>query len=344
MILSMVSCRDRYENLVAVELPISICLPVSEIYSSSHAPQRAKSAFGDPGSQELFALPKYAYFFIVKKSGENWVAYDVIEEKITADQWDKERYIGPFQTEDDSVYHYKIKMHLLLDSEGEEGRIYAVASNMKLTYSTADLKSITSLDDLLNLKFSTAPDSIRRNLQNIYSSPYNYLHPTTGKYYGSFENVSYKATSLDLLLYHVAAKVDITWNVPNPSESLRLTSMKACNLLNTQAYCFKPMENIPGAAPLATGDTITIVRPADEGLWWEGRSYFYTIPYTTSEEGKENYFPLQMEMETNGSGNKYRPTIYLEVDKTSAFVPWLRANFTINNALSAGTDTKVVNN
>ena len=142
------------------------------------------------------------------------------------------------------------------------------------------------------------------------------------------------------------------WNVADSARvkaagvnPIRLTRMDACNLFNGSAFCFKPMENSSGASPLdpsaGTGDTINLVSASDEGLWWEGRSYFYTIPYTTT--GKAGYFPLQMRMETNESAAYYRPTIYLQVNTTSPFVPWLRATFNLNRQLTAGTDTKTVN-
>ena len=88
---------------------------------------------------------------------------------------------------------------------------------------------------------------------------------------------------------------------------------------------------------------MSIVTSSDEGLWWEGRSYFYTIPYTTTKSGYESYFPLQMQMETNESGNIYTPTIYMQIDKSSPFVPWLRATFNIKKELEEVSETKTVN-
>ena len=191
------------------------------------------------------------------------------------------------------------------------------------------------------LTFNSGASGIQENLQHIYSTPYNYM-PDGVRYYGSFEKEQ-KVPHVSLLLYHVAAKVDINWFVDEEKRSktnmLRLTKMDACNLFNGNAFCFKPMENSLPALPTTT-DSVHIVTRTDEGLWWEGRSYFYTIPYTTT--GKTGYYPLQMQMETNESGAIYKPTVYLGVNTSSPFVPWLRATFNINNPLAAGTAEKTV--
>ena len=89
-----------------------------------------------------------------------------------------------------------------------------------------------------------------------------------------------------------------------------------------------------------------IITPADEGKWWEGRSYFYTIPYVASDvtDGSKVYFPLQLLMRTNGSaGDGYRPTLNMKIDTAEAvFVPWLRANVNISAPFTDKAETKTV--
>ena len=329
---------------------LSVCLPAEEVHATrACAPRRMP---GDPGSTEQFALPNYIYIIVMKQTGEStWELWRVITESDIADdgKWTKRRYVGPLQTMGDSIYQYKKEISELL-SPGESnfnGRVYVVASAENLTFNK-NLENITDLEDLENLTFNSG--AVQSSIQHIYTTPYNYLRD--GDYYGSFKNE--KVPHLDLVLYHVAAKVDINWFVAEnkridretPANAVRLTSMKACNLFNGYAYCFKPMENkqatkvTPNVA--GTGDTITMVTPSDMGLWWEGRSYFYTIPYTLSSGTYQSHYPLQMQMETNESGAIYKPTVYLEVNTTSPFVPWLRATFNINNPLEERTEDKTV--
>jgi hypothetical protein len=161
-----------------------------------------------------------------------------------------------------------------------------------------------------------------------------------------------RVPTVNLLLYHVAAKVDIKWNVvdsmrinkTDPSKAVRLTYMEAKNLYNGLAYCFKPMRNTVALLP-ETGKTIGIVTDAaNEGQWWEGRSYFYTIPYTLTSD--PNYFPLQMTLRTNGTttGTGYQPTLKMRINTAAVFVPWLRANFNLSKPLEDETETKIVDN
>ena len=346
----LMSCEMQRNEAPAqrVTLPVSIYLPAEEMQSAYHSPVRRTP--GDPGTYEQLTFPNHLYIIILKQVGENWVLWHKIDSVVTDESWKAKSYVGLLYTPGDSIYEFTHEFDLLLNSEKFNGRIYAIASSVALTFNQS-LGSIASLSDAEDLTFDASSQTVQNNLQHIYSTPYNY--EVSDDYFGAFTCIKRVVPHVNLLLYHVAAKVDITWSVDDekrydkvtPGNGVRLTSMKACNLFNGNAYCFKPMMNSSGATPLTpsagTGDTITIVRPTDEGLWWEGRSYFYTILYTTTEGGKENYFPLQMEMETNRSGAKYRPTIYMQIDKTSPFVPWMRATFNLNNPLTAGTDEKM---
>lgn len=339
----LASCQNDMNEMAKMQ--IQLCLPMQEKIDNS--PLRV---MGDPGTYERFTFPHYLYFFVLKKQDDDsWVVWNKISKTVTDNDWTYTYYNGDLQTYGDYIYQYKEFVTLMLSNEKFDGRVYAIASNVELSFDQ-DFNDLNDLDDILNLKFSTASTAIQENLQHIYSTPYNY--DKNDIYYGSFSSKNQNVPHVNLLLYHVAAKVDITWNVADavrlnkadPSAAVRLTGMKAKNLFNGNAYCFKPMENSSGATPVSSGEEITFVQPTDEGLWWEGRSYFYTIPYTTTADGKEDYFPLQMELETNGSGNLYQPTIYLEIDKSSPFVPWLRANFNLTAPLAAGSAEKVVDN
>lgn len=342
MVAGLVSCRQD-EPTHAVSLEFNLCLPAQEM--AYHAPVRR--SMGDPGTNEVLALPKYAYIFVTKEEGDVKTLWQKKEITMNAENWEMIRYTGRFATEGDYIYRYNKREVFLLSNSTPKGKIYVICSNKKLTL-TPTFASVSTLDDILNLQFNTAPDSIQANLQNIYSTPYNYIKD--GNYYCTYDCSARNVYTTDLLLYHVAAKVDINWyvdkevriNKADPSAAVRLTYMDAKNLFNGNAYCFKPLENVV-ATPLAAGATKHIIGDGDEGMWWEGRSYLYTIPYTTEESGKENYFPLQMLMVTNNSGNEYKPTIYMQIDKTSPFTPWLRANFNLSTPLSAGTPTKIVN-
>ena len=321
---------------------LSICLPVEESFvPAGGGPLRV---MGDPGTTERFELPSYVYIIIMKKAAgdPDWSLWEARRLTPSEGDWTKKRYVGLLQTTGDSIYEYNHEIDLTLPSNRVDGRVYAIASAVELSFNRAlTAGELNTLDKVETLTFNSGASGIQENLQHIYSTPYNYM-PDGVRYYGSFEKEQ-KVPHVSLLLYHVAAKVDINWFVDEEKRSktnmLRLTKMDACNLFNGNAFCFKPMENSLPALPTTT-DSVHIVTRTDEGLWWEGRSYFYTIPYTTT--GKTGYYPLQMQMETNESGAIYKPTVYLEVNTTSPFVPWLRATFNINNPLEERTEDKTV--
>ena len=344
--------RDDIDPKQGNPFILSVYLPVEETYApAGGGPLRV---MGDPGTTERFELPRYVYIIIMKKAAgdPDWSLWQALSLTPGEGDWTKKRYGGVLPTVGDSIYEYNHEIDLLLSSEKFDGRVYAIASAVELSFNrTLNLSGLTSLSDVETLTFNSGASGIQENLQHIYSTPYNYK-PNGVDYYGSFDKAQ-KVPHVSLLLYHVAAKVDINWFVAEnkridretPANAVRLTSMKACNLFNGDAYCFKPMENKQATKlnPSAgTGDTITMVTPSDMGLWWEGRSYFYTIPYTLSSGANQSHYPLQMQMETNESGAIYKPTVYLEVNTSSPFVPWLRATFNINNPLAAGTAEKTV--
>ena len=340
LIALLASCRN--ETVEQTPMRLSLCLPVQEGIKPT-----TRRVMGDPGTQEMFELPKYAYIFVMKQVGVNWQVWKYEERTLADEDWVPTRYSGSWMSRGDSIYKYDQPIQFLLQNERPEGRVYAVCSNKKLTFNTT-AASISSLSDLLNLKFSTSPDSIQENLQNIYATPYNYTN-TSGDYYCSFDCSTGRSASVDLLLYHIASKVDLKWNVEEdkridnvtPANGVRLTYMEARYLFNGDAYCFQPMRNTLPALPSSGYARPNIVTPSDEGMWWEGRAYFYTIPYTVT--GEPNYFPLQLVMCTNDTPkeNGYKLTLKQPMDTTDVFVPWLRGNFNLTKPLENTTETKI---
>ena len=306
-----------------------------------------RRVMGDPGTTEELAFPNYVYLFIVKESDDDYVMWKRMELTLEDENWEHTTYNGLHSERGDNIYKYNIPIKYLLNRETPKGRVYAVCSSIPLTFNQT-LSSISTLDELLDLKFNTSSDLVQKNLQNIYSTPYNYTLSDGSTYYCSFDCSSGNSFTVDLLLYHIAAKVDLKWNVEetvrinreDPSMAVRLTSLNVRNLFNGNAYCFRPMENTVTGIP-DTGYNITnIVQPTDEGLWWEGRYYFYTIPYTV--EGQADYFPLQLTMRTNGSeGTGYRLTIKQPVDITDPFVPWIRGNLLLTQPLANTSETRI---
>ena len=343
----VVSCKPDQEDepirQEVVSLPFSLCLQADDLVKVAGAPDRRK--IGDPGQTEQFLLPRYAYLFIMKQTSEGWETWRTIEQELDADNWLKQSYTGRLMEQGDSIYRYTDKINLLMVGQKFNGRVYAIASYEPLTFNQSPA-TVSNLNEVLNLSFALTPD-IQNNLKHIYSTPYNYVKD--GAYYGSFSTITQKVATLDLLLYHVAAKVDLKWqvrddkriNLSDPSQAVRLTSLSVKNLYNGSCLAFRPKENKLPALP-ESGFMITdIVTSDDVSLWWEGRYYFYTILYTI--DGDDRYFPLQLTMRTNGSnGSGYQLTLNQKIDISAPFVPWIRGNLRLSEPLPDLSATKYI--
>ena len=338
-----VSCSREHETDpdVSVQASLTLCLPAGDFSAVQNPSQRR--VMGDPGLAERFLLPRYVYIFLLRQNGEQWNVYERIEDILDADSWEKSHYSGRLQSDGDTIYRYTRNVVYLLNNDRFNGRVYAIMSAKRLSFEN-ELSSVETLDDVLNLRFDVSPDSIQQNLQHIYSSPYNY--EVDGRYYGSFSSITSKSPVVNLLLYHVAAKVDMKWNVADtmrinnadPSQAVRLTSLCVRHLYDGWSYVFRPMENTLASMPTEGYEINNIVTLADEGLWWEGRYYFYTIPYSVSGNG--NYFPLQLVMRTNNlAGDGYQVTINQPFEPASPFVPWVRADLRLSRPLTNTTAT-----
>lgn len=343
----LAGCKEN-EPEQKLGLPITICLPANEVQSARYAPA-VRRAIGDPGETESFLFPHRLYIIVMKQDEDTkaWTVWHAEERTLTDEDWKPTRYVGLLPTMGDSIYQYTEQINLLLSSSDYfKGRVYAIASAERLSFNKALSSSgITSMNDLLGLTFNTS--EVQSSLQHIYSSPYNLTQ--NGDYYGSFNSSYQRVPHVNLLLYHIAAKVDIKWyvdpekrlNKANPAEAVRLTYMEARYLFNGQAYCFKPMKNEVTTLPTSGYNIENIVTLSDEGLWWEGRSYFYTIPYYVA--GEPDYFPLQMVLCTNGVDKEdgYKLTLKQPMDTSAVFVPWLRGNFNLTAPLENKSETKI---
>ena len=355
-ILGLTGCESDEPSAVRkMSFPISFCLPADDVYGAGAPSLRA---FGDPGTTEQFALPQYLYIFIVKYKGtgektepSNWTVWQTKTKSVEDPElgatteaqktawdakWEKKHYTGAYANVGDSIFQYTEEIILLLNGGSFEGRVYAVASAVPLTLPPLTTGTST-LADVLGMQFSfnggaEYDTNVRNNLQNIYSTPYNY--PSSGaNYYGSFfatQNVPH----LDLLLYHVAAKVDLMWNVKEDLRSkVKVSYIAAEHLYDGPSYVFKPTENEVSAEVYASGYTKELLNEATPcpATQWNGRKYFYAIPYKNTDSPTKHY-PLQLRLQKGGdspTGSDYYSKI-VKTDIPEIWTSWIRGQISIN--------------
>lgn len=353
--------QDEPMDLEIVKMPVSISLPVNDVYAPQNAPEMR--AFGDPGTSELFALPQYIYFFIVKQNpDESWEVWDVKTKSVAdepgatteakykawSEKWDTITYNGVYASKGDNVLQFNEELVLIMPATRFNGRVYAIASSLDLTlFFKQTIVKKNTLDQLLSLQinFDTSTGSeekkaaapqVRNNLQNIYSSPYNYEY--NGKYYGSFSKDA-KVPHVDLLLYHVASKVDLMWNVAeNKRADIKISYIAAEHLYDGDCYLFKPTENEVAAEVYASGYTKEVLTSLSPGTQWNGRAYFYAIPYNNNDVDDESgdpdpHYPLKLRLQKNGDASDgasyYSETV--KTDVPEVWTSWIRGQITINN-------------
>lgn len=226
------SCSDEdslaSRGLETVEMPISISIPAEGFVNPTDVGignEEPASTFavtrvpGDPGEAETFVLPKYLYIYLVSTSSSNSTQVIFKKQEVNPEDWklstSGDNTNGHFSAKD-GLYVYQGHLSINLPLNRKEGRVYVVASNLELDNSTYNLKtdvsswkSYTDVED--EVTFTNQAD-LRNNMQNLYSSPYN-LKNIEGNYYGTIKDYASNVPHIDMVLYHVATKVDLQWTI-----------------------------------------------------------------------------------------------------------------------------------
>lgn len=308
-----------------VDMPISITIPAND--ALTRAP-------GDPGLSTGLMLPKHVYLYLIYNLSLDGSGPDYVEPHsylLTPENWVKETYSGSLKAENDEVWRYTGNLSISIPDTRSNGRVYAAASYAPLTVSN---DSPATEQEVKDLTFDVSTPDLQQHLGDLYSTPYNYLGTRT-QYYGTIANFSSKVPSVDLMLYHVAAKVDVIWNVAADVQSdNRITQVAAIGLKQLSCYLFRPTENLWTADDDATHYDSPFA--TDPGTQWLGRHPFYVIPwqYPAGHEGGEGKMDVSVRFRKNNHHTaEYGYTVTYRNDLATqkvqhtdmqVFVPWLR--------------------
>ena len=229
------SCSDddslASRGLETVEMPISISIPAegfvnpTDVGIGDEEPASTLAvtrALGDPGEAETFALPKYLYIYLVSTSSSNSTQVIFKKQVVNPKDWKLStpggNTNGHFSAKD-GLYVYQGHLSINLPLNRKEGRVYVVASNLDLDDSgtdnkynlVTDVSSWSSSKEVEDGVTFTNQSSLRSNMQNLYSSPYNLENE--GNYYGTIKDYASNVPHIDMVLYHVATKVDLQWTI-----------------------------------------------------------------------------------------------------------------------------------
>ena len=233
------SCSDddslASRGLETVEMPISISIPAegfvnpTDVGIGDDEPASTLAltrALGDPGTAETFVLPKYLYIYLVSTSSSNSTQVIFKKQEVKSEDW-KLSTSGDNTNNhflEDGLYVYQGHLSINLPLNRKEGRVYVVASNIDLDDSSTNnkIKLVTSAEwtdeeTFLNAITFSNDGELRKNdnMKNLYSSPYNLTKKVNSKdvYYGTIEDYASNVPHIDMVLYHVATKVDLQWTI-----------------------------------------------------------------------------------------------------------------------------------
>ena len=269
-------------GLETVEMPISISIPAEgfvnptdvgigdEAVTPASATTRAP---GDPGTYEQFHLPRYIYLFLCNEStnGTKSVIYQKIEipDNELTSSWEKT------VSGTDSIYTYKGTVSINLPLNRRKGKIYAAASYIPLHTTNA-----SSLENSNHLSFNCAKPSkfdnsnqrvyinesktytddtygtedavkniifsnitLRNYMQDVYSTPYNKTDDK-GVYYGTITEYASNVPNINIVLYHVATKVDVQWSI---DEDYQGTADWAVPTVKSNSNPPAPLDSFPAS-------------------------------------------------------------------------------------------------
>lgn len=306
------STGPSVEDDHVVRMPIVLAIPANNAeLTTGSTSAKATRAEGDPGTYEQFQLPKYLYIYLINTSIDGSETKVLTPEgmnpstgySLSKDKWTKTT------TQDnnkDSIYTYTDQIRIIIPENRSKGVVYAAMSTVPITvtYTGTNVADATfTLGDAASNKSEA--------LKNLYSSPYNLMKDD--HYYGTVSDYNSNSPHINMVLYHVASKLDVQWNVDASVQDKVKISKITLTKLSGGGKLFKPLEN---TASLSTYDeTFTI----DEGSQWYGRQATYVIPVKT--DGKYQ-FPMTL---TNSVSSSVKTTTATATPSTTntVFVPWI---------------------
>lgn len=307
------STDPSVEDGHVVRMPIVLAIPANNAeLTTGSTSAKATRAEGDPGTYEQFQLPTHLYIYLLNTSidgSETKVLTPEGMDTSTGYSLDKDKWKKMPTTDNnkDSIYTYTDQIRIIIPEDRKTGVVYAAMSTVpiKVTYTG------TGVDDATFTLGDAAKDKESEALKNLYSSPYNLMKDN--QYYGIVSDYNSNSPYINMVLYHVASKLDVQWNVDATVQDKVKLETITLKGLSSGGKLFKPLENTASASTY--DETFTL----DAGSQWYGRKATYVIPVKT--DGKYQ-FPMTL---TNSVSNSVKTTTATAKPSTvnTIFVPWI---------------------
>ena len=304
-----------------VSMPIVLAIPASNASLTAEGTHtKTTRAEGDPGTYEKFELPKYLYIYLINTS------INGSETVLTPEGMGKDGYSLDSKkwtkttTQDnnkDSIYTYTDQIRIIIPENRSKGVVYAAMSTVPITVTYTG-------NDVADATFtlgSDAKDNESEALKNLYSSPYNLTKDN--QYYGIVSDYNSNSPYINMVLYHVASKLDLQWNVDaSVQDKVKLGQIKLTGL-SGGGKLFKPLENT--TATSTYDETFSL----DDGSQWYGRQATYVIPVKSTDGNYQFPMTLTNGAKTPSTTTKATATVKKPSNANTVYVPWMLGTVTV---------------
>ena len=302
---ALVACSSDNDNMTNAARTVTLTIPV-EIYSGHEEMTDTRAASqGDPGTTVDFKAPLYLYIYAYITEGDG-SSHELLAQTFTYNT-DTEAS-GAWTLKDAGTanerWQKNVRVTFTLSSsfydELGKSRVFAVASRRDISSllpndASAAATVFGTMDSFKSytLDFSSIKGD---ELKDIYSTPYNdHTTPYASTDNGLIVGADNTLTCSNVKLYHVAAKVDFTWQVASELQNSTAVASITCAGVPTTCKVFEPTANPTTAITNCLVLGAAADNPAFEvnaGNKWLGRAYAYmlqpadgSISYTVTYSG-----------------------------------------------------------
>ena len=301
-----------------ISMPIVLAIPANNAdLTTGTTGAKATRAEGDPGTYEKFQLPTHLYIYLLNTSIDGQRTTVLTPEgmdKTYGYTLDNKKWVKTTTTDNnkDSIYTYTDQIRIIIPEDRSAGIVYAAMSTVPISVSYTGT-------DVADATFTLGADAKGKEgeaLKNLYSSPYNLK--ANSSYYGTVSDYRSNSPYINMVLYHVASKLDVQWNVDASVQDKVKLSKITLTGLSGGGKLFKPLENTAPASSSSTtySETFTL----DEGSRWYGRKATYIIPVKTDGEYQ---FPMTLTNSVSGSNKEATAKATPSTTANTIFVPWI---------------------
>ena len=263
-------------------------LPIHIRIKTTEGPQQRVP--GDPGEVEKFPLPNVAYIYVLANSAVDGTGAWLLQMIDGAANKGKVTLYPERWTQDDpeapSIYHYGDALNISLWHMAQSAKVYvAVAHLENPDIEIPNIALPASPEDIVSLTYdpSQVKGNVNEFMKNLYSTPYNKpVSADDATYYGTVKDLHTNTPSVNVMLYHVAARLDLKWNVGEERrQNFALGALSVSNLPK-ECYLFRPTENQPPEDDDAYSEPV--VSSFSPTTAWSGRRAVYVPQVSDAKE------------------------------------------------------------